>query len=244
LDGQVVRLTENHRYIWLEYPDESAVAQHSVNLRHHPTPPSSPPNPDTWIASSGIGAAQYQLAGPLHTDILSTKPRHMDPIVRDWRSTVLTCGTTPHRHPLHQTQTHGSHRQGLAQHSVNLRDHPTPTSSPPNPDTWIASSGTGAAQCQLAAPPHTSILSNELRHMDRIVREATEIELHLNVRNGEDDFCLSESLRSPISALKDRRKPPSHNSTSGFSAGPRRSVQFPYLGTKYAPFGNSPTPQP
>jgi hypothetical protein len=38
---------------------------------------------------------------------------------------------------------------------------------------------------------HTAIISTEPRYMDRIVREETDIELHPNVMNRQDGFCLS-----------------------------------------------------
>jgi hypothetical protein len=38
--------------------------------------------------------------------------------------------------------------------------------------------------------------------MDRIVREAIEIELHPYNINGEDGFCLSKSWRPLIGSLK------------------------------------------
>jgi hypothetical protein len=69
------------------------VVEHNINLRNHTTPPSSPPNPDTWIVSSGRGGAQYQLVGPHYTAVLTVKARYMDRIVREWQSTVTTWGT-------------------------------------------------------------------------------------------------------------------------------------------------------
>jgi hypothetical protein len=61
--------------------------------------------------------------------------------------------------------------------------------------------------------------------MDRIIREVTEIELHPNnMMNREDGFCLAKSWKPLICSLRDRRKPPSRDSRSGFSVGPRKSV--------------------
>jgi hypothetical protein len=37
---------------------------------------------------------------------------------------------------------------------------------------------------------HTAILSTKPRDLDRIIREASEIELHPNIKNREDGYCL------------------------------------------------------
>jgi hypothetical protein len=71
---------------------------------------------------------------------------------------------------------------------------------------------------------HTAILSTKPRHMDHIIREATEIELHHNNMNREDGFHLNKSWKPLICSLKDGRKPPSHYRRSGFSVGPHRFV--------------------
>jgi hypothetical protein len=47
--------------------------------------------------------------------------------------------------------------------------------------------------------------------MDRIVKEAIEIELHPNNMNRGVGFCLSKSLKSSICSLK---KPPEHDARS------------------------------
>jgi hypothetical protein len=85
----------------------------------------------------------------------------------------------------------------------------------------------GRAQYQLGAPhpamPHCHPLHQTLI-MDHIIREANETELHPNSMNREDCFCLSKSQKPPICYLKCCRKPPQHESRTGFSIGPRRSI--------------------
>jgi hypothetical protein len=49
---------------------------------------------------------------------------------------------------------------------------------------------------------NSSILAMKTRYMDRIVREATEIELHPYNINREGGFCLSKSWKPLIGSLK------------------------------------------
>jgi hypothetical protein len=93
---------------------------------------------------------------------------------------------------------------------------------------------------------HTTILSTKPRYMDRIIREATQIELHPNNINRKDEFCLSKSSKPLICSLKDSRKPPSQDCRSGFSEGPRRSVHTALSGHRLCPLQalTSPTPPP
>jgi hypothetical protein len=49
---------------------------------------------------------------------------------------------------------------------------------------------------------NSSIIAMKTRYMDRIVREATEIELHPYNINREGGFCLSKSWKTLISSLK------------------------------------------
>jgi hypothetical protein len=87
----------------------------------------------------------------------------------------------------------------------------------------------------------TAILSTKPGHVDRIVREAIEIGLHNNNVNREDGFCLSKSWKPPISSLRDRSKPPSHESRYGFFAGPKRSAHTALIrAKKYALSGHPP----
>jgi hypothetical protein len=55
---------------------------------------------------------------------------------------------------------------------------------------------------------NTSILATKTQYMDRIVREAIEIELHPNNINREVGFCLSKSWKPLICSLK---KPLDHD---------------------------------
>jgi hypothetical protein len=49
---------------------------------------------------------------------------------------------------------------------------------------------------------NSSILATKTRYMDRIVREAIEIELHPYSINREGGFCLSKSWKPLIGSLK------------------------------------------
>jgi hypothetical protein len=55
---------------------------------------------------------------------------------------------------------------------------------------------------------NNTILSNKSRYMDRMIREATEIELHPNNMNRKDGLHLSRSWKPLIRSLKGHRKPP------------------------------------
>jgi hypothetical protein len=115
--------------------------ERSIYLGHHTTQPSSAIDPDTRIALSGRDGAQYLLGAPHHTVILCNRSRYTDRIIRKRRSEVSTWGTTPHSHPLQQTQIHGSHYQEETERSIYLGHHTTQPSSATDPDTQIASSG-------------------------------------------------------------------------------------------------------
>jgi predicted GIY-YIG superfamily endonuclease len=58
---------------------------------------------------------------------------------------------------------------------------------------------------------NTSILATKTRYMNRVIREAIEIELHPNNMNREVVFCLSKSLKPLICSLK---IPPEHDARS------------------------------
>jgi hypothetical protein len=128
------------------------------------TPATYPPRTSVQVSRGG---AQYPLGAPHHTLSHSTKSGYMDPIITQWRSTVSTWGTTPHPLTLHQTRVHGSHHQGVVEHSIHL-----------------------GHRIQLH---HTAILSTKPGCMDPIIREAIEIELHPNSMNRDHGVCLSKS---------------------------------------------------
>jgi hypothetical protein len=54
----------------------------------------------------------------------------------------------------------------------------------------------------------TRILATRIGCMERVVREAVEVELHTVNMNGEEGFSLSKAWKLILQTLKKRRKAP------------------------------------
>lgn len=87
----------------------------------------------------------------------------------------------------------------------------------------------GGAQHQIwdSSSRTTSMISTTSRYIERIVREAIQIELHLHNMDWEDGFCLNKSLKPLLSSLNE------HFSSSSSSFGSLAHAHCAFQGMDY-----------